>query len=63
MNEQEDFLRGLCAGSGLEPALAVRAYGDWLKAEGYAEVQRIDLEGGGYDAGVEVGKRLAEKTN
>lgn len=60
MSELE-FMRGFMLSSGLsEPTRAGRAYAQWLEREGYAEVERIDLEAGGYESGLEVGKRWRE---
>lgn len=55
-----EFIRGFREGSGLSAALVHQAYEEWLDSEGYAEIYRIDLEAGGYEAGFEVGLKWRE---
>lgn len=56
MSEHDEFLKGFCDGSGLQGEAAVQAYAKWLEGEGANEVERIDLESGGYEMGLEIGK-------
>jgi hypothetical protein len=60
IGDNQDFLRGFSDGSGLPMARAGPAYEDWLEYAGYEEIYRIDLESGGYAAGLEVGQKWRE---
>jgi hypothetical protein len=60
MSDHDEFLRGFSAGSELPIARAGPAYAAWLEREGYEEIYRIDLESGGYAAGLEVGQKWRE---
>ena len=64
MTHDEDFLEGLMDSSGItDSAQALAQYVNWLAREGYGEPERIDLESGGYETGLEIGHLLREKTN
>ena len=64
MTHNEDFLEGLRDSSGItEEAQAIAQYVEWLEVEGYGEPERIDLEAGGYETGLEIGHLLRERTN
>jgi hypothetical protein len=60
MSDHDDFMEGFCDGSRLRGQAASERYASWLAKEGYSELARIDLESGGYQAGLEVGTECAE---
>jgi hypothetical protein len=53
-SQHEDFLEGL-----RDSAVSEAQYLRWLADEGFSEIDRIDLEAGGYEAGLEVGHRIS----
>jgi hypothetical protein len=55
MNETDDFMAGLVAGSGLSRPEALERYQAFLEREAYTAAMRAALERGGYDMGQVVG--------
>lgn len=59
MNQHNEFLRGFGDAMGLSdmPAAIESAYIHWRETEDLNPVDLIDLESGGYQTGVDVGRR------
>jgi hypothetical protein len=60
MSDHDDFMEGLRDASKLDPESVETLYMGWLASYSYSEVERIDLESGGYWAGLEVGHQLIQ---
>ena len=54
MSQHDDFLEGI-----RDSLVSEAQYLRWLADKGFSEVNRIDLESGGYEAGLEVGARIS----
>jgi hypothetical protein len=56
MSQHDDFLEGFADAMGLsDPEQIQGHYQAWLASMGMSSAQRIDLEGGGYETGLEAG--------
>lgn len=57
--QHDEFLRGFGEGMGLSglPHTIEAAYINWRETEDLSAVDLIDLESGGYQTGVDVGRR------
>jgi hypothetical protein len=59
MSQHDDFLEGFGDALrvvGITDSDEIEAhYGAWLESTGMNDVERIDLEGGGYETGLEAG--------
>jgi hypothetical protein len=60
MSASEEFRQGLTDASKLDSESVETLYASWLASQGYNEVERIDLESGGYWAGLEVGNQMIQ---
>ena len=57
---QEDFLEGLRDSLKFSEHYLVILYLTWLRKEAYSEPARIDLEAGGYQAGLETAQAIKD---
>lgn len=58
----KDFLTGFAVGAEIcDPIELSRAYYAWFASTGMNPVEEIDLQGGGYETGLEAGKLYREQ--
>jgi hypothetical protein len=54
--QHDDFLEGFSDSTGInDPSELEQAYKNWIRHRGLSEIEKIDFESGGYEAGLEAG--------